>query len=177
MPPPVSSAVILTKAVGGNEAAAIFNSAFGSFMGIFISPVLVLFLLGASASVPFASVIKSLSCTVVVPLILGQILRQKESVKSWLEINKPPFGQIGSGILLMIIYTTFCDTFGSGNLNVDVKSLLSIIGIIITFQLLILFLTFWASKRFGLYSKADTVCIMFCSTHKSLTLDIVLEIL
>lgn len=33
MPPPVSSAVILTKAVGGNEAAAIFNSAFGSFFG------------------------------------------------------------------------------------------------------------------------------------------------
>uniref|UniRef100_A0A3Q3CLB3 Solute carrier family 10 member 7 n=1 Tax=Haplochromis burtoni TaxID=8153 RepID=A0A3Q3CLB3_HAPBU len=32
MPPPVSSAVILTKAVGGNEAAAIFNSAFGSFL-------------------------------------------------------------------------------------------------------------------------------------------------
>ena len=32
MPPPVSSAVILTKAVGGNDAAAIFNSAFGSFL-------------------------------------------------------------------------------------------------------------------------------------------------
>ena len=37
MPPPVSSAVILTKAVGGNEAAAIFNSAFGSFLGIFVT--------------------------------------------------------------------------------------------------------------------------------------------
>ena len=36
MPPPVSSAVILTKAVGGNEAAAIFNSAFGSFL---VSPI------------------------------------------------------------------------------------------------------------------------------------------
>lgn len=33
MPPPVSSAVILTKSVGGNEAAAIFNSAVGSFLG------------------------------------------------------------------------------------------------------------------------------------------------
>ena len=32
MPPPVSSAVILTKAVGGNDAAAIFNSALGSFL-------------------------------------------------------------------------------------------------------------------------------------------------
>ncbi|XP_068043894.1 sodium/bile acid cotransporter 7 isoform X6 [Anomalospiza imberbis] len=37
MPPPVSSAVILTKAVGGNEAAAIFNSAFGSFLHILLS--------------------------------------------------------------------------------------------------------------------------------------------
>ena len=32
MPPPVSTAVILTKAVGGNDAAAVFNSAFGSFI-------------------------------------------------------------------------------------------------------------------------------------------------
>jgi len=40
MPPPVSSAVIFTKAVGGNDAAAIFNSAFGSFLGIFASPIL-----------------------------------------------------------------------------------------------------------------------------------------
>ncbi|XP_027625743.1 sodium/bile acid cotransporter 7 isoform X2 [Tupaia chinensis] len=38
MPPPVSSAVILTKAVGGNEAAAIFNSAFGSFLEYKLTP-------------------------------------------------------------------------------------------------------------------------------------------
>ena len=42
MPPPVSSAVILTKASGGNEAAAIFNSAFGSFLGIFVTPALLM---------------------------------------------------------------------------------------------------------------------------------------
>lgn len=42
MPPPVSSAVILTKAVGGNEAAAVFNSALGSFLGILITPITLL---------------------------------------------------------------------------------------------------------------------------------------
>ncbi|XP_013405194.1 sodium/bile acid cotransporter 7-like, partial [Lingula anatina] len=42
MPPPVSSAVILTKTVGGNEAAAVFNSAFGSFLGIIVTPLLLL---------------------------------------------------------------------------------------------------------------------------------------
>lgn len=44
MPPPVSSAVILTKAVGGSEASAIFISVVGSFLGIFVTPTILLFL-------------------------------------------------------------------------------------------------------------------------------------
>ena len=44
----VSSAVILTKSAGGNDAAAIFNSAFGSFMGIMFTPMLLLALMGKS---------------------------------------------------------------------------------------------------------------------------------
>ncbi|PSN34907.1 Sodium/bile acid cotransporter 7-B [Blattella germanica] len=41
MPPPVSSAVILTRAVGGNEAAAIFNSVLGIVMILVFSTWLV----------------------------------------------------------------------------------------------------------------------------------------
>ena len=172
MPPPVSSAVILTKAVGGNEAAAIFNSAFGSFLGIFLSPMLLLFLLGNSGDVPVFNVFKTLSCTVVLPILIGQKLRRKDEVRDWLETTKPPFGQIGSAILLAIIYTTFCDTFGSGNLNIDAYSLFSIILIIISIQISLTYFTFIVSRKLGFYSPADTVCIMFCSTHKSLTLGI-----
>ena len=109
MPPPVSSAVILTKAVGGNDAAAIFNSAFGSFLGIVVTPMLLLMFMGNSATVPFLDIFSTLAVSVVLPLILGQIVRK--FVKEWLEAKKPPFGQIGSFMLLMIIYTTFCDTF------------------------------------------------------------------
>lgn len=43
MPPPVSSAVILTRAANGNETAAIFNSVLGSFLGILITPISLLF--------------------------------------------------------------------------------------------------------------------------------------
>ncbi|XP_070553235.1 sodium/bile acid cotransporter 7-like [Ptychodera flava] len=171
MPPPVSSAVILTKAVGGNEGAAIFNSAFGSFLGIVVTPLLLLFLLGTSSTVPFSSIFIQLSMTVVVPLIVGQIVRRY--VKDWLERTKPPFGQIGSGVLLLIIYTTFCDTFSNANLKIDQFSLLSIVCIVILLQMGLLLLTFTVSQFdvFG-FSPADTVCIMFCATHKSLTLGI-----
>ncbi|XP_050802503.1 sodium/bile acid cotransporter 7 isoform X4 [Gopherus flavomarginatus] len=159
MPPPVSSAVILTKAVGGNEAAAIFNSAFGSF------------LLGSSSSVPFTSIFSQLFMTVVVPLIIGQIVRRR--IKDWLERKKPPFGAISSCVLLMIIYTTFCDTFSNPNIDLDKFSLIIIVFIIFFVQLSFMLLTFLFSTRnnFG-FTPADTVAIIFCSTHKSLTLGI-----
>uniref|UniRef100_A0A8I6AJM8 Solute carrier family 10, member 7 n=1 Tax=Rattus norvegicus TaxID=10116 RepID=A0A8I6AJM8_RAT len=127
MPPPVSSAVILTKAVGGNEAAAIFNSAFGSFLGIVVTPVLLLLFLGSSSSVPFTSIFSQLFMTVVVPLVIGQIVRRY--IKDWLERKKPPFGVVSSSVLLMIIYTTFCDTFSNPNIDLDKFSLILILFI------------------------------------------------
>ncbi|XP_048669438.1 sodium/bile acid cotransporter 7 isoform X2 [Marmota monax] len=159
MPPPVSSAVILTKAVGGNEAAAIFNSAFGSF------------LLGSSSTVPFTSIFSQLFMTVVVPLIIGQIVRRY--IKDWLERKKPPFGAISSSVLLMIIYTTFCDTFSNPHIDLDKFSLVLILFIIVSIQLSFMLLTFIFSTRNNSgFTPADTVAIIFCSTHKSLTLGI-----
>uniref|UniRef100_A0A8C6RBP8 Solute carrier family 10 (sodium/bile acid cotransporter family), member 7 n=1 Tax=Nannospalax galili TaxID=1026970 RepID=A0A8C6RBP8_NANGA len=127
MPPPVSSAVILTKAVGGNEAAAIFNSAFGSFLGIVVTPLLLLLFLGSSSSVPFTSIFSQLFMTVVVPLIIGQIVRRY--IKDWLERKQPPFGTVSSSVLLMIIYTTFCDTFSNPHIDLDKFSLVLILFI------------------------------------------------
>ncbi|XP_055240085.1 sodium/bile acid cotransporter 7 isoform X2 [Gorilla gorilla gorilla] len=171
MPPPVSSAVILTKAVGGNEAAAIFNSAFGSFLGIIITPLLLLLFLGSSSSVPFTSIFSQLFVTVVVPLIIGQIVRRY--IKDWLERKKPPFGAISSSVLLMIIYTTFCDTFSNPNIDLDKFSLVLILFIIFSIQLSFMLLTFIFSTRNNSgFTPADTVAIIFCSTHKSLTLGI-----
>ncbi|XP_004588189.2 sodium/bile acid cotransporter 7 isoform X1 [Ochotona princeps] len=171
MPPPVSSAVILTKAVGGNEAAAIFNSAFGSFLGIVITPLLLLLFLGSSSSVPFTSIFSQLFMTVVAPLIIGQIVRRY--IKDWLERKKPPFGAISSSVLLMIIYTTFCDTFSNPNIDLDKFSLVLILFIIFSIQLSFMLLTFLFSTRENSgFTPADTVAIIFCSTHKSLTLGI-----
>ncbi|XP_048189757.1 sodium/bile acid cotransporter 7 isoform X1 [Perognathus longimembris pacificus] len=171
MPPPVSSAVILTKAVGGNEAAAIFNSAFGSFLGIVITPLLLLLFLGSSSSVPFTSIFSQLFVTVVVPLIIGQIVRRY--IKDWLERKKPPFGAVSSSVLLMIIYTTFCDTFSNPNIDLDKFSLVLVLFIIVSIQLSFMLLTFVFSTRNNSgFTPADTVAIIFCSTHKSLTLGI-----
>ncbi|XP_057710123.1 sodium/bile acid cotransporter 7 isoform X2 [Corythoichthys intestinalis] len=171
MPPPVSSAVILTKAVGGNEAAAIFNSAFGSFLGIAVTPTLLLLFLGSSSSVAVGSIFSQLLATVAAPLVAGQVCRR--FLKECLERRKLPFGAVSSAVLLVIIYGTFCDTFSNPGTELDSASLLAVVLIIFSIQLTFMLLTFGFSSRAGSgFSPADTVAIVFCSTHKSLTLGI-----
>ncbi|XP_037537741.1 sodium/bile acid cotransporter 7 [Nematolebias whitei] len=109
--------------------------------------------------------------TVVVPLILGQVCRSY--LREFLDRKKPPFGAISSAVLLMIIYTTFCDTFSNPNIELDPTSLLLVVIIIFSLQISFMLLTFAFSTRSSSgFSPADTVAIMFCSTHKSLTLGI-----
>lgn len=65
-----------------------------------------------SSSVPAMAIVKSLSLTVVLPLIVGQILR----MLAWRRISSYgiPWGPTASAVLLMIIYSAFCDTFAGG---------------------------------------------------------------
>ncbi|XP_052793213.1 sodium/bile acid cotransporter 7-like [Mya arenaria] len=171
LPPPVSSAVILTKAVGGNEAAAIFNSAFGSFLGIAVTPTLILFLIGTEASVPVLRIFSQLTATVVVPLLIGQWVRRL--LANRVNIKNVPWGQIGSGVLLLIIYTTFCDTFSETSIDVEASTFFITVVLIIGLQCSLLYLVYFASTvRLLPFTRSDSVALMFCCTHKSLTLGI-----
>ncbi|KAK5893228.1 hypothetical protein CgunFtcFv8_006121 [Champsocephalus gunnari] len=135
MPPPVSSAVILTKAVGGNEAAAIFNSAFGSFLGIIVTP--------AAAA--------ALSRLLVLRAVLLHLLSALHDGGG----SSDPRSGVNPSIEL------------------EPSSLFIIVIIIFSIQLSFMLLTFALSTRSGAgFSPADTVAIIFCSTHKSLTLGI-----
>ncbi|XP_023444014.1 sodium/bile acid cotransporter 7 isoform X7 [Dasypus novemcinctus] len=107
---------------------------------------------------------------IITPLLLLLFIVRRY-IKDWLERKKPPFGAVSSSVLLMIIYTTFCDTFSNPNIDLDKFSLIVIVFIIFSIQLSFMILTFIFSTRNNSgFTPADTVAIIFCSTHKSLTL-------
>ncbi|XP_055938276.1 sodium/bile acid cotransporter 7-like isoform X1 [Argiope bruennichi] len=169
MPPPVSSAVLLTKKVGGNEAAAVFNSALGSFLGIFITPALLYLFFRGSGDVPIWSVIFQLSLTVVFPVLLGQFIRI--AVGYHLLKHKKLLSVIGSFLLLLIIYTTFCDTFSNHEDAFTLSTVIITTVTVVLLQLIFLALAFCAStSSFLHFSAEDVIAILYCSTHKSLTL-------
>lgn len=103
--------------------------------------------------------------------MVGQIIRS--CIREWLERANIPFGVLGRFTLLMIIYTTFCDMFASDSASIKSTDFILIVIIVIICQVLFLSLAFFLSTRvFKQFQAPDVVAIIFCSTHKSLTLGI-----
>lgn len=171
MPPPVSSAVILTKAAGGNEAAAIFNAALGSVLGVVVTPVLLVSLLDSAANNSSKGglryVFVELALTILLPLAVGQFVRPVCARR----VEQLPTSAAGQFALLLIIYTTFCDSFYAGTAALSPAGLAATVLLVVVTQALLGAVVFFSANRIC-DDPADVICALFSATHKSLTLGV-----
>ena len=80
LPTTVSTCIVLTQSAGGNTVGTIFNSVVSNIAGVFLSPLLLSWLLragggGFSGGDP-VRVLVSLILTMLVPVVAGQLLRR-----------------------------------------------------------------------------------------------------
>ena len=112
LPMTINMVLVLTKASGGDEAAAIFNAAAGNLMGVFLSPVLILGYLGVTGDIDLVEVFYKLALRVVVPVVVGQVLQKtSEAVMEFVQKHKKHFKAAQQYCLVFIVYTVFCRTF------------------------------------------------------------------
>ena len=76
LPVTVNMVFVLTKSSGGDEAAAVFHSAFGNIIGVFLTPALILGYVGQSSAIDIGSVFLKLTLRVLVPVLVGQLLQK-----------------------------------------------------------------------------------------------------
>lgn len=115
LPMTVNMVIVLTVSARGDQAAAIFNSACGNLLGVFVTPGWVLVLLGQSAQINFGATILRLLIKVLFPLAFGQLLQFKfPAVKKFVDTHKPRFKAGQEFCLVIILYTVFCTTFLDG---------------------------------------------------------------
>lgn len=105
LPMAVNATIVLTGAAHGNEAAAIFHSAFGNIVGIFLSPLLIIaYVPGASGDASLVEVFLGLVYKVLIPLIVGQILRlTSEPVRNFYIKYKKIFKKVQEWCLVFIV--------------------------------------------------------------------------
>ncbi|XP_074572690.1 putative sodium/metabolite cotransporter BASS4, chloroplastic [Curcuma longa] len=105
MPTTLSSGVALTQLVGGNTALALAMTVLSNLLGILIVPFSLSKLIGAGTgvSMPTGQLFKSLVMTLLVPLILGKVLRDSsESIAEFVDRNRQSLSML-SAVLLSLV--------------------------------------------------------------------------
>ncbi|MCW5547545.1 MAG: bile acid:sodium symporter [Opitutaceae bacterium] len=167
LPSTVSSAVALTAAAGGNVAGAVFNATASSLLGIVLTPLWLGFYLetGGDAG-PILPVILNLVCWLLLPMAAGQLCRLR--LADWAARHKPRLQVADRLVILMIIYTSFCDSVQQGIWQGrGAGELLLVLGLTALLLVLALGLVDRGGRWLG-FAPGDRAAALFCGSQKSL---------
>ncbi|OTA20093.1 bile acid:sodium symporter [Xenorhabdus beddingii] len=169
LPATVQSAIAFTSVAGGNVAAAICSASASSLLGVFLSPLLVGFLIqthegGAHADTWKA--IKDIILQLMVPFIVGHLSRPL--IARWVEKHKKLVNITDRSSILLVVYVAFSEAVVEGIWHkIDAYSLV-MIGIVCCVLLaLVLVINVYSSRLLG-FDKQDEITIVFCGSKKSL---------
>mmetsp|Transcript_5252 Transcript_5252/g.5384 ORF Transcript_5252/g.5384 Transcript_5252/m.5384 type:complete len:410 (+) Transcript_5252:82-1311(+) len=171
LPTTMSICISQTQAAGGDMTTAIFNAIFANTLGVFLTPLLTVWMIGAGQGTSLIHTLKKLGTIVILPMIVGQMLRYTP-VLPFAERFRKYTRECSSILLLSIVYTTFCDTFIKG-FGIPRSAL---IGLLCTMPIANIFfmLVFWnISKKIvpGIDVKTRAAGL-FCATQKTLAFGI-----
>ena len=130
MPITVTMVIVMTKSADGDGAAAIFNAALGSLLGVFVSPALIIHYTGLHGSVDLVAVFVKLSLKVILPIAIGQVLHFSSTVTEFVHKQKKHFRRLQEYTLVFIVYTVFCKTFLNISKTDSMTSTVNIIDIL-----------------------------------------------
>lgn len=169
LPPTINMSISQTQASGGNMMTAIFNAVFGNFIGVFLTPILAISLMGVGQGVSLVNTLKKLGTLVIIPMMVGQACRSTFIADyftgKWVK-------KASEVMLLSIVFQTFSDTFANG-IGVQGSSLVKLMttlpGVYLGLSVLFYRLSFLLFPRIDQKTRAAA---LFCSSQKTLAFGI-----
>ena len=176
LPSTISTSVVLTAVARGNTAGALFNAALSNILGVFLTPLLVQWLMRTTGETgPIGLLLTKIVLLTLVPFFAGMFLRRICSQP--VEILKPWVPRISNTIIVFIVYTAFCDSvqervWDQHGLTMTTAVLAWVVvlfGIMSALALL-------ACRALKL-SRDDRIAAYFCAVKKTLAMGVPLAVL
>lgn len=165
LPSTVQSSIALTSLANGNVAASICAATLSNIAGIFITPVLVSFVLHTHG-VWSAHAIVGIAVQLLLPFVAGQLLQP--FLYKWAHRNKKIISVTDRSSIILVVYTAFSHAVVEGIwLQLSARNIATLIAVDTGLLLAVIVITLLAGKIFGFSSK-DEVSFILCGSKKSL---------
>ena len=165
VPSTVQSSVAFTSIAKGNVAGAIVSASASNLVGVIITPLLVMLLMGPGGEVHIdTSVFGEIALLLLAPFVLGQLTRRWVGKVAQSKATKV----VDRGSIAMVVYSAFSkgmvDRIWS---SISLWDLAFLVVFAAAFVAFMLWLTRKTSQKMG-FNRADTIAIEFCGSKKSL---------
>src|SRR6266481_4657180 len=162
LPSTVSTSVVLTSVARGNASGAIFNAALSNILGVMFTPLLVRLLMQASGQVSsFGPLLLKITLLTLVPFVIGMGIRPL--VREWVDARRSWLNLVSNGVILLIVYTAFCDSVEGRvwehyGIGLTVKVLIGVVALFTAVSLLV-----WTIANAARLERDDFIAALFCS--------------
>lgn len=168
LPTTVAAAIAFTAISGGSTSSAIFSTVLSNVVAVFIVPsVAVAYLAsGTNVSISVTPLFLNLAWLIIVPLILGQIVRSVAPQKATAvaKAARP----VSAGIIIFIVHAAFADSVASGFLGeLPVTSIVAVlVGSILLLALASTLV--WFTSAMIRVERRFRIAGFYCASQKSL---------
>ncbi|KAJ5159586.1 uncharacterized protein N7482_006590 [Penicillium canariense] len=196
IPTTIASNVVMTRAAGGDDAAALVEVLLANVLGPFITAVWTVTLLpksaefdiwrygGGSLGSMYKHVFQQLGLSVLLPLFVGQLVRWTWPERTAWVMQKTRLPKLSSVCMLLLIWTTFSSCFATGALqSLSAQSIIFVVLFNIALYIALTVISFFSSRppKFLLNHRwfesvlkcmppEETIAVCFCSPAKSTAL-------
>ncbi|GAB2481029.1 bile acid:sodium symporter [Luteococcus sediminum] len=166
VPSTVQSSINFTSIAKGNVAGAIVSASFSNLIGVVLTPLLALLLMGATGGLQLdASSVLDIVFQLLVPFMVGQLTRPW--VGGFVARHKK-LKLVDQASIVLVVYSAFSagmrEHMWTKVEPMDIVRLVVICMVLLAFML---WLT-WAVAGWMRFDRADQIAIQFCGTKKSL---------
>ncbi|KAJ5611142.1 hypothetical protein N7510_007861 [Penicillium lagena] len=198
IPTTIASNVVMTRAAGGDDAAATVEVLLANVLGPFITAAWTVSLLpkgsefdiwrsgGGNLGTMYKNVFKQLGLSVLLPLVVGQLVRWTWPDRTAWMIQKTKLPKFATVCMLLLVWSTFSSCFATGALQaLSTQSVVFVvlfnIGLYIALTTVCFFSARpprWLSSRgwskpvFKPMLPEETIAVCFCGPAKSTALGI-----
>lgn len=166
LPSTVQSSIAYTSIARGNVAGAVAAAAYSNLIGVFLTPLLALLLLGAQSAQISLGAIARIFALLFLPFVIGHVLRPL--LLPLVEPRPRMTRVVDKGTILLAVYGAFSAATIEGVWRRLPPAELALLTVLLLLLLGFVLAAAWAIGRLAGFPRPSRAAILFCGSVKSL---------
>lgn len=165
LPSTVQSSVALTSVARGNVAGAICGATVSNVLGMGLTPLLVLLVMGRAGTTGLDGV-RTVLLLLLLPFVVGQSLERWAG--RWVRAHRSLTLAVDRGTILLVVFAAVAAATAAGSWDtVTGRMVVALAAVCLTLLAAVLGVNWWGGGRLGL-GLPDRIALLMCGSKKSL---------